>query len=527
MKRQTPVLLLSLLLALPLPALAQDSSLFSNKDRTLAELSKATALTLTEDGVTITAPGTYVLSGAVSNGSITVTPNTEGDVYLLLNGVSIHNDNGAALVSNGCKKLILTLAEGSVNTFSQGSGTPSDEDQDAAIYSRDDLTINGSGTLVIHGGYADGINCRDSLRIVDGDITVTAVDDGIVGKDEVSIGGGRITVTATEGDGIKSTNEEDSSRGFVAIAGGEITVITGSGHGAATRATSGYGRNMPSTQQTNASSQKGIKAITSVSVSGGSVTVDTVDDALHANGDIRISGGTLSLASGDDGIHADAQLAISGGTVDVVSSYEGLEASDIVISGGEISAVSTDDGINGAGGNDEQTDSTGMGRFGRDMFSSSSGTMTVSGGHITVVADGDGVDVNGSITMTGGTLLVRGSQNSGNGALDYDSSFTMTGGTLIAAGMSGMAQGVTSTTVPGAVFTPQASGTIVCLSADAQEIVSFDVPGSYSHVVLFSDALLQGESFTVRTGSTQQTLVASLDTQTGTGGMGGGRRRGF
>ena len=170
--------------------------LFSDKDLTLADPSEAVDIVLTEGGVDITEPGVYRLSGQVADGSIRVAPATEGDVWLLLDGVSVHNEDGAALTSDGCDKLILTLAEGSVNSLTQGSATPAEEDNDAAIYVRDDLTINGTGALTIESAWLDGINCRDSLRIVSGDITVSAVDDGLVGKDEVTIGGGTITISA-------------------------------------------------------------------------------------------------------------------------------------------------------------------------------------------------------------------------------------------------------------------------------------------------------------------------------------------
>ena len=157
--------------------------LFSDKDLTLADPSEAVDIVLTEGGVDITEPGVYRLSGQVADGSIRVAPATEGDVWLLLDGVSVHNEDGAALTSDGCDKLILTLAEGSVNSLTQGSATPAEEDNDAAIYVRDDLTINGNGALTNESAWLDGINCRDSLRIVSGDITGSAVDDGLVGKD--------------------------------------------------------------------------------------------------------------------------------------------------------------------------------------------------------------------------------------------------------------------------------------------------------------------------------------------------------
>mgnify|MGYP002282258566 FL=1 len=161
-------------------------------------------------------------------------------------------------------------------------------------------------------------------------------------------------------------------------------------------------------------------------------SIDSVDDALHAV-DVTVSGGEMTLATGDDGVHADNTLTVSGGTITVTRSYEGLEGTDVTLSGGEISITASDDGINGAGGDSATSSDEGTfgasGRFGRDRFASSTGTVRISGGVISVSASGDGVDVNGDLEMTGGELYVNGPESGGDGALDYDGSFTLTGGT--------------------------------------------------------------------------------------------------
>ena len=508
---------------------ASTDGLLSDKDVTLADASQATDIVLTGESVVISQAGTYRLTGEITNGSIFVNPATEDMVWLLLDGVTVHNESGAALVSDGADKLILTLAEGSVNTFSQGASTPLTEDNDAAIFSRDDLTVNGTGALVVESQYLDGINCRDSLRIVSGTITVTAVDDGMVGKDEVTICGGDITVIAQGGDAIKATNDTDAERGFVALAGGAVSVVTGGGAASAQRTSAGgWGGWYEAESTDTTASQKGLKAETYITISGGALVADTVDDAVHANGDIAISGGQLTLQSGDDGVHSDGTLTLSGGAIDVQTSYEGLEATNIIISGGDIRVISTDDGINGAGGDSATTTESGgwggqMGRFGRDMFSSSTGEMTLSGGRVYIQADGDGVDVNGSVTMTGGELYVRGSENSANGALDYDGSFTLTGGTLLAAGASGMAQSVSSSTVPGVTFTTGgASGDLAVADASGNVLVSCSFTGSFNHVVLYSDLFAEGQSYDITIGDASGTLEMSTATQSSSGG--GGRR---
>ena len=533
MKRFFSVLC-ALLLCLPaLFAVSAETAddLFSSKDLTLADPSEAVDIVLTEDGVDITEPGVYRLSGQVADGSIRVAPATEGDVWLLLDGVSVHNESGAALTSDGCDKLLLTLAEGSVNSLTQGSAAPAEEDNDAAIYVRDDLTINGTGALTIESAYLDGINCRDSLRIVSGEITVNAVDDGLVGKDEVTIGGGTITITAQTGDGIKATNDEDADRGFVAIAGGTLTITTGEGSASVSQtASDGWGSRGGWEQEAeeDTPSQKGVKAETTLTVSGGVLSIDSVDDALHAV-DVAISGGEMTLATGDDGVHADNTLTVSGGTITVTRSYEGLEGAAMTLSGGEISITASDDGINGAGGDSATTTDEGTfgasGRFGRDRFASSTGTILISGGMISVNASGDGVDVNGDLEMTGGELYVNGPQSSGNGALDYDGSFTLTGGTVIAVGAAGMAQGVSDPAIPGTAMNVSGSGALEVLDNAGNVLVHFEPLRDYSHVVVYSDRFADGESYTLTLGGESQTVQMTTDS---TGGMGfGGGRGGF
>ena len=523
-------------LLLCLPALSATSAetaddLFSSKDLTLADPSEAVDIVLTEGGVDITEPGVYRLSGQVADGSIRVAPATEGDVWLLLDGVSVHNEDGAALTSDGCDKLILTLAEGSVNSLTQGSATPDEEDNDAAIYVRDDLTINGTGALTIESAYLDGINCRDSLRIVSGEITVNAVDDGLVGKDEVTIGGGTITITAQTGDGIKATNAEDADRGFVTIADGSLTITTGEGSASVSQtASDGWGSRGGWEQEAeeDTPSQKGVKAETTLTISGGTLSIDSVDDALHAV-DVALSGGEMTLATGDDGVHADNTLVVSGGTITLTRSYEGLEGADVTLSGGEISVTASDDGINGAGGDDATSTDEGVfgasGRFGRDRFASSTGTILITGGVISVTASGDGVDVNGDLEMPGGELYVNGPQSGGDGALDYDGSFTLTGGTVVAVGSAGMAQGVSDPAIPGTAMNVSGSGVLEVLDSTGNALVHFEPLRDYSHVVVYSDCFTDGESYTLTLGGESQTVQMTTDS---TGGMGfGGGRGGF
>ncbi|OMD38111.1 carbohydrate-binding domain-containing protein [Paenibacillus odorifer] len=485
-----------------------------------------------KDGsVTITAAGTYVLSGKLNDGQIVINNQDDGIVHLVLNGVNISDSDNAAIYIKEAGKVIITLEDGTENSVSDGvTYVYADEATDepsAAIFSKADLTINGTGKLSVSANYNDGITSKDDLKIMNGTLEIKAADDGMVGKDLVAVQDGKLSITA-EGDGIKSTNDTEADKGFIAIAAGTFdikagndgiqaetalviddgtyTVVTGGGNvngevktgdlgaGMGMRGDRGQGTGgktpgtsetstpetkpeMPAqeasttkmtttTTESETASTKGLKAGGDISINNGMFTIDSADDAVHSNSNIAITDGELHIQTGDDGIHADALVAISGGKIDITKSYEGIEGANIAISGGEANVVSSDDGVNVAGGNDEAT--AGGGPQEQDQFSeAAANVLTISGGMLTVDAAGDGLDSNGSIVMSGGTVIVNGPTNGGNGSLDFDGSFEQSGGTLIAAGSSGMAQAPSDTSSQHAISMTfpqtQKAGTLVHL----------------------------------------------------------------
>lgn len=530
--------------------------------------------------VTITEAGTYVLSGTLNDGQIVVDEQAKGTVRLVLNGAHLTDTDNAPVYIKEAGKVVITLQEGTDNSVTDGTAyvfaDGAEDGPSAALFSKADLTINGTGKLTVTGNYNDGITGKDDLKIMSGTLEVKAADDGIVGKDMIAIQDGNITIHA-EGDGIKSTNDKDAAKGFIVIAagtfditagndglqaetaavidGGTYSLVTGGGYvnaevktgdqGGPGMGGGGFGQrpedgsfpapgeagdtppamdaagtagktatavqsdtaaaaesDNAAATETESVSAKGIKAGSDLTVNGGSFTVDAADDALHSNGNISVTDGEFQIATGDDGIHADALVSISGGTVNITRSYEGIEGADITISGGEIHVTATDDGVNVAGGNDTNA---AAGTQAQDSFNSTgSNLLTISGGTLTVDAAGDGLDSNGSVTMTGGTVIVNGPENSGNGALDYDGAFNITGGFLVAAGASGMAQapgedsGQYSVSVEFAAT--QQAGTMVHLEdADGKAILTFAPAKSFQTVVVSAPELTDG-SYTVYTG---------------------------
>lgn len=467
--------------------------------------------------VSITQGGTYILSGSATNGQLKVNVSKEDSVHLIFDGVTLSNDFGPAIWIEEADQVIATLVTGTVNTFMDASeyqNQTEESKEDAVFYSQADLTINGSGTLAITGNYKNGLVSKDDLVLISGVYQIEAVKDAVVGKDMVSIYDGDYTLTTQEGDGIKANNDSESEKGYVAIDGGLITIQAGrDGIQAETslkiqeamlQITTAGGAN--STDLIDEESYKGLKAGNEILITSGDFTIDSADDSLHTNGDIEITGGTFSLASGDDGIHADQTLTLAGGTIAITQSYEGLEAASIQLLGSDVSIVASDDGINASNGESATTGGMpgGPGGFGEVDENL---VINITAGQIVVDAQGDGVDSNGNITMSGGTLIVNGTTSGGDGALDYDGTFDLTGGTLVAVGSSAMAQTVSDSSSQGTVSfyldQKQSANQMVSLfDASNELLLAFTPIRDYQFVVISTPDLVIDQSYTLHLGGT-------------------------
>lgn len=489
-----------------------------------------TGVTVTGNRVTITAAGTYRLSGTLTDGQIIVDTEDKGVVRMILNGVDLHNSTGAPICVMNAKKTVVILADNTQNVLSDGASyvfaDPATDEPNAALFSKSDLTIYGNGSLTVNGNYNDGIASKDGLVIASGNLTVQAVDDGIRGKDYLVIKGGKITVTA-QGDGLKSDNAEDATRGYLSITAGVIAVTAG---GDAIEAqtdilitggefvlTAGGGSKNRSNADT---SMKGIKAAVNVQITGGNFIINAADDAINSNSNLLINGGTFTIATGDDGMHANATLTINNGNIDITDCYEGIESAVITINAGDIRIVASDDGINVAGGNDGSGMNPGMrpgmgagGRMppagagpGQDTFNyTGKYYLYVNGGHIVVTAIGDGVDVNGAIEMTNGTIIVNGPTQQMNSALDYDAGFKMTGGFLVAAGSVGMAQAPDASSSQYSVLINLNSvlpaGTLMRIQdSKGNNVLTFSPTKPYQSIAFSSPELVKGTTYDVYVG---------------------------
>lgn len=564
MKRKN-ILAMSLAVALMLGSCGNGAGsaddIFSDRDyETDYDESKSAVITLTGSSaecssdaveingstVTIKDEGTYILSGNLDDGMIIVDSDKEDKTQLVLNGVNIHSKSSAPIYVLQSDKVFITLAEGSNNSLSNGGSFTAIDDNniDAVIFSKEDLTLNGAGTLTISSPAGHGIVSKDELALTGGSYDITSGSHGLSGKDGVGIAGGTFHITSGK-DGIHGENDEDSSLGYVYLKDGVIDITS-------------------------------------------------EDDGISAVSRLQVDGGTINIAATDDAFHADDTLAVNAGTINISESYEGLEGLYVEINGGTIALVAEDDGINAAGG----TDSSGFGGKGaNDMFGgrgankwfggrgggrtggkqrgqegeesgempqmngekpqlpegmpelpegmqgavpegmpempegtqgaapegmselpedmqgkipgnmqggmfgdSGSGSITITGGDIYVKASGDGIDANGSLTISGGNVTICGPNHGDTATLDYDTTGVITGGTFIGSGARGMAQ-TFSDSAQGVVTAhvgSVAAGTQITLADKSGNIMLSCSPELDCSVVIFSSPeLMKGETYSI------------------------------
>ncbi len=422
------------------------------------------------DTYEITKSGTYHLTGALEDGKITINAKNEV-VKLILDNVSISNSAGPAISCLEAEDLVIELV--GENTLEDGANYANETDEDitGTIYSKADLTIEGSGGLNITGNFQDGIVSKDDLKIKSGTYVIDAADDGIRGKDSVYIVDGNFTINSAS-DSIKSTNEIDAGKGFVLIEKGNFNLI---------------------------SAAKGIKAFNTVLIYDGIFDINSYDDSIHSDNYIGITNGQINIDSGDDGIHANSKIIIDGGEINIDKAYEGIEAQAILINDGKITVKSTDDGINAGGGADSSaTNRKGAGAFDADEDC----VITINGGQIYVNASGDGIDSNGYVYFNGGRTIVDGPTNNGNGALDAGAGVNISGGDVIAVGASGMAVSFNknSSVYNLSIYlaSVQAAGTKIEIKNSQEEaVVSHTSAKTFSHMTIGSEKLYPGETYTI------------------------------
>ena len=499
---------------------------------------------------TITKAGTYRFSGVSADGQIIVDAGEE-KVEILLNGVTLENGADAPIKILSADKVTLTVAEGSYNEIrdtrllrTEEEAASDNKAAGGAIYAKCDLTLAGSGTLIVDGGYNNGVHTTKDLKIKGLTLKVTAPNNALKGNDTVTVNSGTLLLISTAGDGIKTEDSDVSSkgnqRGTVTIAGGcieihaacdgvdasynveisgEETVLgiyTGSysalaGEGAGSVASSGSDDDV---------SRKGIKADNEILISAGTIRVRSTDDAVHANndtelengeaplGNVTVSGGDLLLASDDDAIHGDGTVSIDGGSIEILTSLEGVEGNQVIFNGGSVRIYATDDGVNAKKVNTEPL-------------------IQVNGGYLEVVTasgDTDGIDSNGAYVQTGGFVLVMAGSAQGMmaGSIDTETGVTVTGGTVVAlGGICETPKGETNCCV--VLLGDESFGAGDYTVTDGEKtLFGFTVSSSCRGGWIASDTLIQGGSYTLLADGSSLYSWTQDARSVGSGGFGPG-----
>lgn len=511
----------------------------------LSTLPAASGVTVTDGKITIGKKGVYVLSGQFT-GQIVVDADGE-KVQLVLNGVQISCGQNAPLYVAKADKVFITLAEGSENILTGGAAY-----SDAAvlaeitgvIYSKDDLTLNGAGKLIINAPYKHGIVSKDDLVITGGNYQINAASDGLLGKNSLCISGGTFAIEAGQ-DGLKSTKEDDLTKGYVYITGGifavtaqqdgvqaatqlqvtggDFTLTTGGGYQNGkehyeNNAPGGRGKGSQTTD--NAISAKGLKAGSLLTIAGGTFRLNCADDGLSCGGNLLLQEGSLTIQTGDDAAHADYNITMAGGNITSAVCYEGLEALSIDITGGTVDIIAGNDAVNAAGEG--------------DIY------VKITGGTIRLQAVDDGIDSNGDLIISGGTLYAAGPAKSEEGAgcmaLDYgeetNSLCQSNGGTVLATGISAMSRGFQATSAQPSFYysfgtnSLMDAGTQITVSDEkGNALITYNAPKQFCSVVFSSALLEEGKTYTLQAGSHTAAVTLTGMATNLAGSQGGPGRR--
>ena len=466
--------------------LAEDTH-YSTKDLTwdsssevTIDLSNPTAtdgVTVSDGVITITKAGNYKLTGTYE-GQIKVEAGDSDMVRLILNNATITNSTGAAINVVEADEVVIYTASGTTNTVSDGSsysdtasGSP-----DAAIYSKSDLTLAGEGTLKVEGKYEESIHTSDGLVIASGTLEVSAANTGIKGKDYVDILDGTVTVTASQ-DGIKATNDSDGNRGWVRLSGGIVNISAG---------------------------DDGFKAERVVEISGGTLNITQANEGIEAQY-INILDGTVNVTSSDDGINASYSTTTTTDSTTATSTNQSAQnrqnSAPQVPSGSAGQASAGGQAPSGTMGQPQ----AGGGMGGGGTFEVVDATINISGGTVTVNANGDGIDSNGTATLSGGTLIVNGPFTGGNASLDTNGDLLLNGTTVTAANSGDMFEAPSTNSTSGYVkisnVSNLSSGTTVQVTDSSGNVVAnYKVTNSSTALILVSRSkITKGESCTVYT----------------------------
>ena len=434
--------------------------------------------------ITITSGGTYRLSGEYS-GQVKIEAGKSDTVRLVLDNAKITNSTGAAINVVSAAEAIIYTAAGTTNTVADEANytATGDDDPDAAIYSTANLTLTGEGSLSVEGAYEEGIHTTGGLVIASGTLDVNAANTGIKGKDYVDITGGIVNVTAAQ-DGIKSTNTDDESLGFTRLSAGSVTVSAG---------------------------DDGLKAPHTLEISGGTLNIEKSNEGIEAQY-INILDGDVTVNSTDDGINASLKDSSSDTSSDTTSGTAAAGQQTQQNQNGQVqqapagggAAPGGSQGSTGQNQNMPQPPADGaMPGGGGGTFEVVDAAINISGGTVTVNAEGDGIDSNGTATFSGGTVTVNGPVAGGNNALDSNGDLLLNGGTVTAGSTADMFEAPSSASTSGYLKITDSSAltqgsTVQVTDSSGTVVANYKITTSGVQLVLVSNKnIVKGQSYTV------------------------------
>ena len=434
--------------------------------------------------ITITSGGTYRITGEYS-GQVKIEAAKTDTVRLVLDNAKITNSTGAAINVVSAAEAIIYTAAGTTNTVADEANyaATGDDDPDAAIYSTANLTLTGEGSLSVEGAYEEGIHTTGGLVIASGTLEVNAANTGIKGKDYVDITGGIVNVTAAQ-DGIRSTNTDDESLGFTRLSAGSVTVSAG---------------------------DDGLKAPHTLEISGGTLNIEKSNEGIEAQY-INILDGDVTVNSTDDGINASLKDSSSDTSSDTTSGTATTGQQTQQNQNGQVQQApagggAAPGGSQGSTGQNQNmpqppTDGT-MPGGGGGTFEVVDAAINISGGTVTVNAEGDGIDSNGTATFSGGTVTVNGPAAGGNNALDSNGDLLLNGGTVTAGSTADMFEAPSSASTSGYLKITDSSAltqgsTVQVTDSSGTVVANYKITMSGVQLVLVSNKnIVKGQSYTV------------------------------
>ena len=504
--------------------------------------------------ITITEEGVYIVSGTLEDGQIIVDASDSDKVQIVLDGVHINCKTNAAIYVREADKVFITLAENSSNTLGGGNEYTQIDDNtvDGVIFSKSNLVCNGTGSLTIEADYKHGIVSKEDLVITGGTYKIAAADNGITAKDQIKILNGSFDIDAANS-AVKAKNTDDAELGNIYIAGGIFTIeaeqdgfhATGSivvddGTITVNSGDDGFHAELDTVIHGGTilveKSYEGLEG-KRVVVNGGDITINASDAGINAansgdDGANAINPGANAAGSGDDDSNAassndDSSAVVNFGDDDSISgAADGKEPPQMppdTENGSDMQPLQDFDSENApSDGNAPQNFDPGNAPSDGDAPQKMQGGpggggnselyIKITGGTLTVSADGDGLDSNGGLLVTGGTTIVYGPTSDGDSALDYDGSAIATGGTLAAIGSAGMTESFSEdSTQPVITYycteTQSAATTITLTDSDGSALFTIAPEKAYASIVFTCSEMKLDATYTLTAGTDNEEIT--------------------